>query len=316
MSGARATLAGTQATLTGSAAALQNARQGLARVLTLYSDGLVAQKDVEAARLAVQTAAAQAAAQQQSVDAQRETVRSQQLALLAAEAARLQNIVKQKDVEVAQQQVKNAKGALATLRAQAALYTIHSPLTGTVFSIGASLGENVDTAAKLITVVNLDTLQLQIAVPAEAARQVHVGQPVSFRVDGLPGKVFMGAVSALTTQVDPASNTVQAFAVIRNPRHELADDAYAKVQITVQKHSSALLIPQGAVLRDAGGQVNVVVVGADTIAHLKEVKTGLTQGGIVEILSGIQPGERVVTTGSYGLPDGTNVTVAEGNAAP
>lgn len=315
VSGARATLAGAEATLTGNVAALHSAQQNLARIQTLYKDGLVAQKDVEAAQLAVQTAATQVAAQGQAVASQRETIRSQRQSLVAAHAAALQNVVKQKDVQVAQQQVRNARGALATAQAQMALYTIRAPITGIVTNVGASLGQTVDATTKMVTIVNLNTLQLQVAVPADAAHEVHAGQQITFRVDSRPGKVFAATIHVLSNQVDPASNTVQALAIIPNPRHELTDGAFARVQIVTQRHPSALILPKSAVLRDAGGQVNVAVVGADNVAHVKEVKTGLTQGDMVEILSGVRLGERVVTTGSYGLPDGTKVAVAEGKVA-
>jgi RND family efflux transporter MFP subunit len=314
LSGARATLAGAEATLAGNEAALHNAQQSLNRLQSLFADGLVALKDVEAAQLAARTADAQVAAQRQAVEAQRQTVNSQRQALAAARAASLQDVVKRNDVQVARQQVQNARGALTTAQGQFALYTLRAPLSGLVTSIGASLGETVDTTTKLISVADLATLQLQIAVPADKARMVRPGQSAAFRVESLPGKVFQTTIRAVGTQVDATSNTVPALAVVANPRRELTNGAFAKVQITFQRHLGTLLVPKSAVLRDAEGQATVVTLGADRVAHVKEVKTGLTQGDAVEILSGVSAGDQIVTVGGYGLPDGAKVTI--GKAAP
>lgn len=314
LSGARATLAGSEATLTGNQAALHNAQQSLNRLQSLFNDGLVALKDVEAGQLTVHTADAQVAAQRQAVEAQRQTVNSQRQALEAARAASLQDVVKRKDVQVARQQVQNARGALTTAQGQVALYTLRAPLSGLVTSVGASLGETVDTTTKLISVADLATLQLQIAVPADKAHVVRPGQLIAFRVESLPGKVFQTTIRAIGTQVDSTSNTVPALAVVSNPRRELTNGAFAKVQITIQRHLGTLLVPKSAVLRDADGQTTIVVVGPDSVAHVKNVQTGLTEGDSVEVLSGVNAGDHVVTVGSYGLPDGTKVTV--GKAAP
>ena len=190
VSSARATLRGTQATLIGDEAALRNAQQAQARAQTLFADGLVAQKDVEAADLAVRTAQAAVDAQRQTVAAQAQTVAGQRQAVAAARAASLQDVVKRKDVQVARQQVRNAQGALATARAQEALYTIRAPLSGQITQVGAAVGETVDTTAKLATIADLRTLQLQIGVPGSSARQVRPGETVTFSVSSLPGETF------------------------------------------------------------------------------------------------------------------------------
>lgn len=317
LSGAEANLAGARATLIGDEATLRNAQETLAREKTLFSEGLVAQKDVETAQLAVGTAQAQANAQKQTVQSKAQTVAGQQQALRAAQAAALQNAVKRQDIQVAQQQVKNAVGALATARSQKALYTLRAPLSGQVTQVNASAGETVDPSTKIVTIADLSNLQLQIAVPGDAARQVFPGEAVTFTVSDLPGQTFRTTILTVSPQVDPVTGTVTALAHVANPRHVLQAQQTVKVQIIVKRLSGVLTVPQAAVLTDSNtGKSSVVVVGTDDVAHVVPVKTGLSAEGRVQITSGLGPNQPVAVSGQYGLPDGSKVQVQNTPGTP
>ncbi len=310
LAGAQASVKREQAALTGSLASLENAQENLVREQTLYADGLVAQKDVESAQLAVRTAQAQADAQRQTVDAQRQSAEGQKLAVQSARAAALQDVVKQKDVQVARRQVQNARGALATARAQSALYTIRAPLSGQVTSVGATVGESVDTATKLAVIADLRTLVLQLGVPSDQARQVRKGQTVTFSSQGRGGRTYQSTLYDVGAQVNAATGTVTALALIPNAEERLRDGATVKARITTERRAGALVVPQAALLTDPDtGETSVVVVGSDSIAHVVPVKAGLAANGLVQITQGLTAGQQVAVSGQYGLPDKAKVTV-------
>jgi RND family efflux transporter MFP subunit len=311
LANAQATLAGARATLTGNEAAVTNAQDTLTREEKLFHEGLVAEKDVEAARLTLQTALAQADAQRQTVYAQRQTVAGQKHAVEAARTGSLQDLVKRKDIDVARQQLSNARGALATYRAQLALYTMRAPLSGEITAVGATPGTTVDTTTKIATIANLGSVQLEVSVPAESAGSVHAGQYATFQADGIPGKVFQATIQKVGSQVDTTNNTVTAIAPIHNPGHILKDDETAKVQIVVRRKDNTVVVPQTAVLTDpATGEKTVATVGSDQTLHIVPVKLGISSGGNVEIVSGLSPGTQVATSGQYAVPDGTKVSIA------
>ncbi|BDI30376.1 hypothetical protein CCAX7_24270 [Capsulimonas corticalis] len=316
LANAKATQGVAEATLIGDEAAVTNAQQTLARTQNLFGEGLVAQKDVEAAQAALRTASATADAQRQTIAAQRQTVEGQRRAVEAAQAASLQDVVKRQDIAVARQQVRSAQGALETSRAQLTLYTLRAPLAGQITAVGAAPGEAVDTTVKLATITNLDVLQLQMFITSEKARALHAGQTVSFQTDSLPGKTFQTVVQTVGSQVDATSGSIPVLATVANPGHLLKDDLYVKSQIVVDRHVGALLVPKSSVLDSADGSHTVVTVTADGTAHIQTVKTGLREGDDVEILSGLSASDRVITLGGYGLPDGTKVTVAKAEAQP
>lgn len=310
LAGAQAAIKREQAALTGNLAALQNAQQNLARQQTLYTDGLVAQKDVESARLAVSTAQAQVDAQRQTVDAQRQTAAGQGLAVQSARAAALQDVVKQKDVQVARRQVQNARGALATAQAQSALYTIRAPLSGQVTAVGATVGESVDTATKIAVIADLRTLVLEMGVPSDLARQIRKGQTVTFSAGGRDGKAFQSTIYNIGAQVNAATGTVPALALVSNTDGRLRDDTTVKARIVTERRPQVLVVPKAALLTDPDtNETTVVVVGTDDIAHVVPVKVGLAANGLVEITQGLADGLHVAVSGQYGLPDKAKVTV-------
>ncbi len=308
---AEAALAGAKATLLGADAAVGNARQTLTRQQTLYAEGLVPRKDVEAAELALRTAAAQQAAQREAVAAGRQTVAGQQAAVSAARAAARQTVVKRQDILVARQQLRNAEGALTTARSQRALYTLRAPISGVVSAVGVTAGTAVDTAAKVAVIANLDSLQLQVSLPGSAVASVHAGQALTFTVGSVPGRVFRATLGSVAPRADAATGTVPAFAVISNPGHLLKDDTTVRVQIVTERHPNALVVPKAAILTDPDtGKPSVVTVDGDGKVHAVPVTLGLTAEGRTEVTGGVQIGDRVAVSNHYGLPDGAKVQVA------
>ena len=316
---AQAGLAAANAVLVGDQAAEQNAEQNLTREQTLYRSGLVAQRDLESAQLAEQTAKSQVEAQVQTVAAQQESVEGQEAAYAAARSSLLEDLVKRKDIEVARQQVANSLGALDSAQAQLSLYTIRSPLSGQVTQIGAGVGESVDPTTKLVTISDLGRLQLTINAPSADARSIQPGDEVLFSAESLPGRTFRTTVDTVSPQVDPVSGSVVVLATIPNPEGLLKDDMTVAARITTARHADAIVVPQSAVLSDPDtGAKSVMTVDAGSVAHTVNVTTGITDDGVREIVSGLSPGDRVASSGQYGITDGTQVkaeTIDPGSSA-
>ena len=313
---AQANRASAQAALVGNEAAVLAAQQSLERTQTLFAQGIVAQKDVEAARLALSGAQAQVAAQKGAIRAQDFTVKSQKQAEDAARTFRLQTSARQKDVVVARQQEKAARAALASVRAQTALYTLRAPLSGTITLVGAGTGETVDPANKIITIASAARLQLQIAVPTASAAQIQGGQSLSFTVDALPGQTFNSVVRRVGGQIDPASSTVLATAEVSNKEGSLKDGMTANVLLVVARHKNALLVPREAVLYAAeagaaGAEAHVLTLDANGAVHQTSVTVGFTNDKFVEIISGLKAGASIVVGGGYGLEDGAKVQIGD-----
>ncbi|MDE3110334.1 MAG: efflux RND transporter periplasmic adaptor subunit, partial [Acidobacteriota bacterium] len=123
-------------------------------------------------------------------------------------------------------------------------------------------------------------------------------------------------VSVVSPALDPNSTTVQVWVEAANPREQLRPGSTVNIQIVARSVENALVVPAAAVLTGDKGATTVMVIGGDQVAHQTGVQTGIHQDGEVQITSGLRAGQRVVTEGAYGLPDGATVQVSSPAASP
>jgi RND family efflux transporter MFP subunit len=109
--------------------------------------------------------------------------------------------------------------------------------------------------------------------------------------------------------LDSGSTTVEVWVQAPNPEGVLKAGSSATVSMTAKTAASALVVPAQALVSDEEGKKSVMVIGSDGMAHKREVETGIQTADSVQIVSGVKPGEQVVSVGAYGLPDNTKVKV-------
>ena len=313
-------IANAQAAEAAAHAAVISAQQSLARQQSLLAAGLVAKKDVQAAELQLATAqAALKSAQQdllmkekpnrpQDVAAARIAVQQSQDALNAAQAASSQNQVKQGDVAVAEQQLASAQGALAAARAQLAAQFIRAPVSGIILQRSVNPGEYVDTTGAICTIADLSRVRVILQVPSSSVSAVRPGDVVDFTADSQPGRTYQALVSLVGTAVTMAGNTVPVEAIAANPTGQLRDNGFVHARILTATHQHVLTVPASSIVL-LENKPTVFVVSADNVAHAHPVGEGIREGALVEILSGLKSGDRVVTSGAYELNDGTRVKI-------
>jgi len=226
-------------------------------------------------------------------------------------------ITARKDLEDARTQesvseaaVKQAEGALSLAKLQVTRTEVRSPLTGTVVKRLVSVGEQVDGtgAQPILEVADTSEVELFGNVPALYLAKVRVGQALRIATENFPGKDFMGRVVAVAPAVDPSTNVGMVRIRITNAAGLLRLGMFLSVQIPLETHAQALVVPPQAIYRDPEGQPRVYRVQGDT-AEAVPVKLGLESQDGVELLSGVADGQTVILTGGYGLPDHAKVKV-------
>jgi HlyD family secretion protein len=222
---------------------------------------------------------------------------------------------KRYNLKVAEGQFTAAKGKLASAQAQVDYSKIVSPIDGVVTDRPFYPGETPPTGAAILTVMELSTVVARGYVTPEQAAQLHIGDPASVVPQDGSGEVS-GKVTVVSPALDPNSTTLQVWVEVPNPRGRLKPGSTVGLAIVAKSVKNALVVPAEALLTAPDGTTSVAVIGQDQTAHQTAVKTGIREDDEVQILSGLQAGQRVVTQGAYGLPDGTKVTVAEPSAPP
>jgi membrane fusion protein, multidrug efflux system len=214
--------------------------------------------------------------------------------------------------------VSTLKAARAQVIAQRALIDeklVKAPFAGRLGIRQVDLGQYLAAGTTIVTLQALDPILIDFYVPQQALKEVRAGQSVSASVDTFPGVAFPGVIESINSKVDPASRNVQIRASFANPDHRLVPGMFASVSIDAGPPASEITLPQTAITYNPyGNTVFVVEHGTsggkprDT-AQQRFVKLGDTRGDQVAVLSGVAPGDVVVSAGQMKLRNGTAIAV-------
>ena len=175
---------------------------------------------------------------------------------------------------------------------------IRSTLSGVVTKRLVTEGSVVSDANDLMEISNASTLWAIAEVPEANAGVVRLGQSVAIKVPSLGDATISGKVIHIGAALNPETRTMQVRCLIHNPRGNLRSEMYATIEIRGSATASTLVIPREAV-QDINGEKVVFLALADNSFEKKVVALGREQGDKIEISSGLQAGQRIVTKGGF-----------------
>lgn len=180
---------------------------------------------------------------------------------------------------------------------------VRAPISGRVVEKHVTVGELVTPAESLFTIADLDRVWIWIDVFERDLAKVHEGDDVEVRVDSFPDRAFAGEVTYLSSEVALETRTVRARIDVVNAERILRPGMFAKVRLS-DPHASrgreSLVVPAAAMVRSGAEEIVFRSAGEGRF-HAQPVKTGRREGEWVEVLSGLSPGDEVVTEGSFFL---------------
>jgi len=246
--------------------------------------------------------------------ARRELTRSQ--TLLAAGA------IAERDIEQARRSSVAATAALADARARLAIAqkqvgntTVTAPLSGVVSDRQASAGDVIQPGGAMFTVVDPSSMRLEASVPADYLSQVRIGTPVAFTVSGYPDREFAGRVSRINPTADPDTRQVRIFISIPNSAGTLVGGLYANGRLSSDTRTG-LIAPVSAI--DGRSSVPAVLRLRQGKIERAPVQLGLRDEGSerIEITSGVQAGDTLLTGAAQAISPGTIVKVSAPTDVP
>ncbi len=244
-------------------AGMLKAQADLDRVRDLYSHDAVAKKEV----LNGENAAVQAA-----------TVAEQAEASLRQAASRLE-LLGLKPGDFAQK------------------VTVRAPIGGKILDIAVAPGEyRNDLSAALLTIADLRAVWVAADVPESYIRLIRTGEPVEIELSAFPGETLSGRVARIGDTVDSTTRTVKVRADLENPAGRFKPEMYARIK-HVSSRRELPVVPAGAVLEGARGST-VFREMARGVFREASVKTAPRDGGVIPILEGLKPGDRIVVDGA------------------
>jgi len=183
--------------------------------------------------------------------------------------------------------------------AEVAQVSLRAPFTGDVIERNATIGEVVDPNTMLFTVADLSTVWVRADFPEQQAGRLQTGLTLEVRVSAYPDTMFHGAITYVGAVIDPTTRTVMARADVANPDGQLRPEMFAEVSV-VTDEQAVLSVPRTAV-QQVGSQKVVFVVRGPRRFESREVTLGPASREYIQVVTGLDAGDEVVTQGSYAL---------------
>ena len=263
----------------------------------LFREGAVPKQRAEQATSEFEVAQARVRGLEAGLTQARAGVRRAQAALGQTRAA----------VESSQATVGQARAQVAVAQSNLPYAEIVAPFDGVVTRKTAWQGEMAAPGMPLLEVQDVRRVRLEVSVPEEQLAKLQTHQSLQVFVDAL-GRELPGKVQQVVPSGDPGSRTFTVKVDLENPSGAVVPGMYGRVRVP-QGSRKLVLLPADTVIR-RGQLEGVYVVDAENVARLRLVKTGLARDGAVEILSGLESGEKVVRSPGA-LADGARVSAEE-----
>lgn len=261
----------------------------------LLQQGAIPRRDVDAAEVAL------AQARSQNEQAQRQL-------------ADLRRLGKEQLLKSAQGSRSSAEGKYRGAEALLSYSQIKSPIDGVVTDRPLYEGDLATANQPMLTVMNLSRLIAKTHIPQALAASLRVGNAAEFKLAGLDEPV-KGVVTLVSPALDPGSTTIEVWVEARNPNPALKPGMTVPVSMVARTARDAIVVPAEAVFKTDDGANYVLLAGADEKAHQKKVQLGIRTANQAQVLSGINAGDPVITSGGYAVPDGTKIKIEKPGAA-
>lgn len=221
-------------------------------------------------------------------------------------------LISQADYDQALAAKEAAEATLAERKLQLGFTSIEAPFDAVVVERMVKLADNVTVNQELFRISDFDPLLCKIQVPEKELPRLHKGQPAYLTVEAWPQERFPARVLRLSPVVDAATGTVRVTLEVE-ARDRLRPGMFASVFLEVDRHQNALTIPKAALSLESLGDTVYVVNGE--LAARRPIELGFEEADIVEVLSGLDPQDRVIVVGQDGLSEGTPIRILEGPGA-
>ncbi len=203
--------------------------------------------------------------------------------------------------------VEEARSRAAAAKARIQDRIIRAPFSGILGLRMVSLGALVSPGTPITTLDDITPIKLDFAIPEQFLSTLSRGQVVISKAAAYPELDFNGVVTTISSRVDPVTRAVTVRAEIPNEKGLLRPGMLMTVNV-INRERDAIAVPEDAII-PVGREQFVYIITDENIAERRKITIGLRRPGIVEVLSGVTPGEKVVVAGTLRLRPGTPVRI-------
>jgi len=229
-------------------------------------------------------------------------------ALQRSQQLRERQVITQPEYERDRAAFEAARASRDQLLTRVGFAEVRSPIRGVITEKVVEAGDVVGTNSRLFSIADVSTMVVRVSVSELDVVEIAAGQEVDVRFDAYPGEMVVGRVRRVFPSADPGTRLVPVEVALEGAeaRRMARPGFLARVTFALDPHPGALLAPAMAVVSRPGGQ-GVFVVGEGNMVAFRSVTTGASQDGRVELLTGVEAGDRVVVAGASDLRDGGQI---------
>ena len=252
-------------------------------------------------------------AQLAAADAQRELAR---LNFERMEGLLAGKVISQAEFDRATADDRQTEARVGEIKAVIERKTIRAPFSGVLGIRRVNLGQYMSGGDALVTLQSMNPIYVNFGVPQQSVAEMRTGRTVRVTADELPNVDFTGRITAIDSAVDPSTRNVQVQATLANPGGRLRPGMFVKTAVALGAASAVVALPASAISYAPYGD-SVYVVGdmkdrnGATYRGVRQqfVKLGESRGDQISVVSGLKPGDEVVTSGVFKLRPGAAVHV-------
>ena len=222
-----------------------------------------------------------------------------------------------------QAQYESAQASLAQSLEDLENTDIVSPVYGVILSRSVSEGDLAATGQTIFEIANLTGFETRVFLPIHDWERVEIGMPVYMALSTDGETVAQGAVARKSPRLDPTTGLGEVVVALTNTSSSVYQGALVQTKINLRTKNQAVVIPRSALVEKVDTYIapetgtielertySAFVANGDTTASRRELELGIEQGDRIEILNGLQPGDRLVVTGQESLEEGSSIQVA------
>jgi membrane fusion protein, multidrug efflux system len=239
-----------------------------------------------------------------------------------------EGVISRMDYDTSTAQQKQTEANVGEIKATIERKTIRAPFSGFLGIRKANLGQYLAAGSPIVTLQSLNPIYVDFGVPQQDAAQIRVGSNLQVTSEDLAGHVFSGRVNAMDSVVDEATRNIQVQATLSNPQGKLRPGMFVQVDLKFGANRNVIVLPASAISYAPYGDSVFVITDlkdpkGNTYRGVRQqfVKVNGARGDQVAVVSGVNPGDEVVSSGVFKLRNGAAVKVnnkvqPENNPAP
>ncbi|RPI75849.1 MAG: efflux RND transporter periplasmic adaptor subunit [Ignavibacteriales bacterium] len=216
--------------------------------------------------------------------------------------------ISQEDYDVSLNELNVVKAEIELVKAQIDKSEIRAPFDGVVGLKSVSEGSFVNTTTIIATLQNINPVKIDFSIPEKYAGSVKVGDPINFKIVGRD-EIYTGKVFAIEPKIDPLTRTLKIRALYSNPSRDIVPGSFADVELVLNKIDDAFLVPTHSIVPELKSQK--VFLYKNGLAVPQKVEIGIRTDQRVQITSGLNEKDTIITSGILQIRPGMPVVISE-----